>query len=203
MTIFTPLNIISIMKKLFFVAIFCFNFLFAEENLQMTNTITYITNITLITNIIITSPEILKNYLHKERQFYIKDLRYNLLKPIWRSAVLPGWGQYYNGSWTKAVIFNSLFFITLGGGIIYYIKSENNYDKYKSITSTVEDYKLKMGKYWDAYMENHAYSISFFVATGMVYLYNIADAYIDAKKPKYKPYYFEVSMNGVELKLRF
>lgn len=192
------------MMKFLLIGIFSASLLYAQENSRMTNIINYVTNVTLVTNIVIKSPSVLQKYFYREKQFFtqLKENNKNIRNAVFRSIVWPGWGQYYNGSYTKTAIFSSLFLTTLSAGIICYIKSESYYDKYAGITGIETDYKNKLRDNWDKYIENHAYSISFFVCASIVYLYNVTDAYIDAKKPRFKPF-VETSFNTLELKFRF
>jgi hypothetical protein len=54
---------------------------------------------------------------------YVDTIIPRNLSPVWRSTVLPGWGQYYNGSDGKG----NLMFVSLLGTAGFLASSYNNY----------------------------------------------------------------------------
>ncbi len=82
-------------------------------------------------------------YIPYTRYIFIEDKRPSA---AWRSAILPGWGQYYKGQHTRAYIFGSAFLAStlfLGVAII----NENNYkDSYLSSSDPDE-----ISGYYDKY----------------------------------------------------
>jgi len=89
-----------------------------------------------------------------------------------RSAIIPGWGQIYNGSWWKAPIIWGLY--------AYYaskwIESNKQYKKYEDLF--VQNPDQNRFKYIrDSYRD---YRDSFVVYAAIAYLLNLVDAYVDA-----------------------
>ena len=116
-----------------------------------------------------------------------------------RSAVLPGWGQFYNESyWKIPVVWGA------SGWFIYmWIDRNNLYNKYRdlynnSITGTSNgDQQLKVLR--NFYRDNRDQFAVYFAIT---YLLNLVDAYVDAHL-----FDFDVSMNQIthkpELMIKF
>ena len=116
-----------------------------------------------------------------------------------RSAVLPGWGQFYNESyWKIPVVWGA------SGWFIYmWIDRNNLYNKYQdlynnSITGTSNgDQQLKVLR--NFYRDNRDQFAVYFAIT---YLLNLVDAYVDAHL-----FDFDVSMNQIthkpELLIKF
>lgn len=92
-----------------------------------------------------------------------------------RSAVLPGWGQLYNGSYWKIPVIWGFF-----GYFMYEALHWNNlYKDYASLADNTTD------AYWrPAYIKARDTSRdnrdSFFVYMAITYLVNIVDSYVDA-----------------------
>ena len=91
---------------------------------------------------------------------------------VLRSAILPGWGQFYNESYIKVPV--------IWGGITALVLAWRYYDKrYKNnrnlyIQTGVEGYKTYRDFYRD---QRDLYSIYI----GLAYLLNLVDAYVDAE----------------------
>ncbi len=60
----------------------------------------------------------------KDSKEIAKTKRYDLYPPLWRSAIFPGWGQFYKGENKKAYIFAGSTIFLLG--LIYYFQEEKN-----------------------------------------------------------------------------
>ncbi|PID59297.1 MAG: hypothetical protein CR986_06735 [Ignavibacteriae bacterium] len=116
-----------------------------------------------------------------------------------RSAILPGWGQFYNESYWKIPIIWGL-----GAWFIYnWNDLNNNYKFYRDLynqslseTSTgISTYKLFRDEYRD---ERDLFAIYF----GLTYFLNIIDAYVDAHL-----FDFDIRFNGYthqpELRIKF
>jgi hypothetical protein len=61
-----------------------------------------------------------------EKKPYAADV----LPPLWRSSLLPGWGQYYKGEKTKAYIFGGSVFFFLGS--VFFFESSKDYSVSRS-----------------------------------------------------------------------
>lgn len=104
-----------------------------------------------------------------------EDTIFVMTKSPWeavlRSAIIPGWGQYYNESYLKIP-----FIYGLGGWFIYnYIINNNSYKDYSLLykQNYVENYRRLREFYRDQ-------RDLFLVYTIIVYFLNIVDAYVDA-----------------------
>ncbi len=92
---------------------------------------------------------------------------------VWKSAVLPGWGQYYNESyWKMPVIWG-----VLGWCIYNYVVNDNNYTDYRALyiqsSFSIESYRRLRDFYRDQ-------RDLFVIYMGITYLANLLDAYVDA-----------------------
>lgn len=107
-------------------------------------------------------------------------------KAGWRSAMIPGWGQYYNKKYWKIPI----VWGALGTGIGFIIWNQKEYRRYRSafeaelngqphefsgITSL--DLKTALGNAQDSRRRYRDYAIAI---TAGIYLLNIVDAVVDA-----------------------
>lgn len=90
---------------------------------------------------------------------------------VFRSAVIPGWGQIYNESYWKAPIVWGI-----SGWFIYnYILNNKNYKNYQNLylkTQNSEDKTIR-----EFYKDQRDLFAMYFVFT---YLANLVDAYVDA-----------------------
>lgn len=91
----------------------------------------------------------------------------------WRSALLPGWGQFYNGDDFKGYLFAGSTAIVLTGTIITYFIHQKSIDDYNN-ASIGSDFDALANK--EATFRN--INNIFFLVTIGLWLYNIFDAYI-------------------------
>ncbi|MBM4166981.1 MAG: hypothetical protein FJ218_08725 [Ignavibacteria bacterium] len=106
--------------------------------------------------------------------------------PVWRSMLIPGWGQYYKRETTKGYLFLGAEVLLVPSGIIFNnlgVDAETN--KFSSQTKTLRDYYDDQSKLY------YNVSLGCFIAAGAVYVYNIVDAissdwkiYSDNTSPK-------------------
>jgi hypothetical protein len=96
---------------------------------------------------------------------------------VLKSAVLPGWGQYYNESYIKIpVVWGIAAYFTY-----QWIQNNNSYKEYSSLykkkynasQSNADNYKTMR----DDYRSNRD---MFSIYLGLTYLLNLVDAYVDA-----------------------
>jgi Family of unknown function (DUF5683) len=109
------------------------------------------------------------------------DSTFVMTKSPWgavgRSALIPGWGQYYNESyWKIPVVWGVLGWFTY-----LYIENNNLYKDYKELYTKslengtgIEFYKNTRNTYRD---ERDKYAL----ILGVSYLLNLVDAYVDAQ----------------------
>ncbi len=92
---------------------------------------------------------------------------------ILRSAILPGWGQYYNESYWKIPVFWGI----LGWCAYNYVTNNNNYSDYRDLYTgsnfSIESYRRLRDYYRDQ-------RDLFVIYMGITYLANLLDAYVDA-----------------------
>ena len=114
------------------------------------------------------------------------SIRYSPRKAGWRSAVIPGWGQYYNRKYWKIPI----VWGAIGTGIGFIIWNQKQYKRYKNAFEaelngqphefsgiTGVDLKTALGNTQDSRRRYRDYAIAI---TAAVYLLNIVDAVVDA-----------------------
>lgn len=155
------------MKRIFiFIFIFIFSSklfsaTFIEEYPALTNTLVGMSAV-FLTGIVYD----FVIYPEKSYSYAGVNPRISLLK----SAIYPGWGQFYNGRKKKAVLFSSFF----SGGVILYLYSEYNVRKnYNMYLDTGE------GRYYKSYLSNFNFRKYVFVSLVAFYVYNFLEAYID------------------------
>lgn len=105
----------------------------------------------------------------------ITDTVFVMSKSPWgavaRSAIIPGWGQFYNESyWKVPVIWG-----TAAWFVYNWVDNNKLYNEYKSLyqTSESEYYKRLRNFYRDQ-------RDKFTIYLGLLYLLNLVDAYVDA-----------------------
>ena len=99
--------------------------------------------------------------------------------PLWRSAVLPGWGQGFNGESTKGWILGTLTVGALAGTVGTYIVGSNAENQYNSYGATATQAQFDAAyNTWDEMAQiNHVCAIGFLA----LYTFNLVDAIVDAK----------------------
>lgn len=113
-------------------------------------------------------------------------MKFNPKKAGWRSAILPGWGQYYNRKYWKVPI----VWGAIGTGIGFIIWNNKQYQRYKTAFNAElrgeqhefsgikgVDLKTALGNTQDARRRQRDYAIAITIG---VYILNIIDAVVDA-----------------------
>jgi hypothetical protein len=91
--------------------------------------------------------------------------------PVWRSAIVPGWGQYYKGETTKGIFIIGGEALLIPAGIILgNLKNNSEADALNSRTQSLRDY------YNDQANTYNNISLACFIAAAAVYVYSIVDA---------------------------
>ena len=132
------------------------------------------------------------------------DTSYVMTKSPWgavgRSAILPGWGQYYNESYWKIPVFWGF----LGWFGYNYILNNKEYKKYRDLyDESLEDSDLgdpNYKAYRNFYQDQRDEWAVWFLLT---YLLNLVDAYVDAhlfdfdvtENPYYKSPQINIRLN--------
>ena len=94
--------------------------------------------------------------------------------PLWRSALLPGWGQYYNGQHDKALIVGGVTLGLLAATVVTYFAAGSALDDYHALgpgTSNA-DFDAAFSKADGLAIANEAIGLCFYGA----YAYNVFDA---------------------------
>ncbi len=99
------------------------------------------------------------------------------LQPAWRSAILPGWGQFYNNQDSKGLILGGITLGMLGGVIGTYIVGSNAENQYLSLTDPNANYDTPYNTWETMANLNHIFYIGF----GLAYAYTIIDAIWNAQ----------------------
>jgi len=131
------------------------------------------------------------------------DSTFIMEKSAWgavgRSAILPGWGQYYNESyWKIPVVWGVLGWFTY-----LYVENNNLYKEYRDLYSeSLEDGGLGDPYYRRARDTYRNERDKYALILGLSYLLNLIDAYVDAHL-----FDFDVTENPItrqpELGIRF
>jgi tetratricopeptide (TPR) repeat protein len=101
------------------------------------------------------------------------------VSPLWRSAILPGWGQFYNKEPVKGWIIGGLALGALTGTVVTYVIGNAAEQTYLGLGPGLsQDQYDTPYNTWDSMANmNHIFYITF----GLVYTYNLIDAYWNAK----------------------
>lgn len=109
--------------------------------------------------------------------------------PLWRSFLLPGWGQIHNNQIVKGLLFGGAFLTSLGI-TIYCVNDEiTKYDRY---LKTNENHELAFNKAQESYNS----ALIWGVITSVVYLGNLIDAAINYDCEEVKQVYFYIDDNN-------
>lgn len=102
-----------------------------------------------------------------------------ILPPLWRSALLPGWGQAYNGQTRKAWIMGVLTVGLLAATAYTYVATDQAIADYHALDAqaTASDFDSTFGRADGMATLNQALGISFYTA----YAYNLFDAGANAR----------------------
>lgn len=98
-------------------------------------------------------------------------------QPLWRSAVLPGWGQAYNGQGGKGLLLGGLTLGLFAGTVATYMIGDGARQTYLGLTDPKADFD---GPYntWESMANlNHIMYIGF----GVAYSFTLVDAILGAK----------------------
>ena len=148
----------------------------------------------LLTGHYILAQEVIIDTLKTEKDIVAEIEKLNKNKPLtldprkagWKSAILPGWGQYYNRKYWKIPI----VWGAIGTGIGFIIWNNNQYVRYKNAFNaqlnglphefsdiTGVDLLTALGNAQDRRRRQRDYAIA--ITLG-VYILNIVDAIVDA-----------------------
>ena len=125
------------------------------------------------TGLIVSSDELslqLKPFLSSES---IKDLIPEMRYPItaaFRSAILPGWGQFYNDKPIKGGFLVASYIGSIASDIYLY----SQWQKYLNTTSEGEEYEKDIKKASDYYN----YMLLSLSITAIIWIYSVIDAYL-------------------------
>ena len=108
---------------------------------------------------------------------------YTEMNAALRSAVMPGWGQGWNGQKTKGWIVFGVFAVSVFGAFYYLSKSEGDYVSYKRLGS-------RESSYYDDYENDLNTSRILGCVAAAAWIFAVVDAYFVAKKET-KKYAFE------------
>ena len=126
----------------------------------------------------------------RQKNYSAEDTVFVMHKSPWgavlRSAIIPGWGQFYNHSYFKVPI---VWGIT--GWLIYeWSQSNNLYKQYKNLALNPDNADYK--SYYNQYKTNYQDQRDLFaIYIGLAYILNMVDAYVDAQL-----FDFSVSQNS-------
>ena len=135
----------------------------------------------LIVLLAIASPILAQGELDTNKTVQTSDSTFVMTKSPWgavgRSALIPGWGQYYNESYWKIPIIWGV----MGWFTYLYVESNNLYKKYGDLYSESLDVTPNGdSQYKEArdFYRNERDQWALFL--GLTYFLNLVDAYVDA-----------------------
>jgi tetratricopeptide (TPR) repeat protein len=99
------------------------------------------------------------------------------VQPTWRSAILPGWGQFYNGEGTKGLVLGGLTLGLLAGTAATYVAGSAAQQEYLNAGPNA-DYDTPYSTWENMANLNH----TLYVLMGASYLYTVVDAGLNAGK---------------------
>jgi len=102
------------------------------------------------------------------------------LRPLWRSAILPGWGQLYKKEKTKGILLISATALTVGGGLLANSMYNSNINK-ASETHDINE----INAYLDDADTWQTTRNVLFISAGAIYIYNLIDAMTSKGAKKY------------------
>lgn len=105
----------------------------------------------------------------------INQVHGNWFAPLWRSALIPGWGQAYNGQSTKAWLLGGLTWVSFGGVVTTYMMGTQDLAAYEAATTP----QVALDKYNAAY-NDYTGNQAFYIVFGLAYTYNLVDAALNA-----------------------
>jgi tetratricopeptide (TPR) repeat protein len=99
-------------------------------------------------------------------------------QPAWRSAILPGWGQAYNGEPSRGYTIGGVTIAALLGTVITYVIGSNARNSYNTMgQATQAKYDTAYNTWNEMANANHVLALG----TLALYTFNIADAIMGAK----------------------
>lgn len=103
----------------------------------------------------------------------------NHFAPLWRSAIVPGWGQVYNGQASKGLALGIATLGLLGGAYSTYQAADSAYNDYSALgPGTSEgDFNTAYDRVQNWAAINHVLTVLFYAA----YVYNVGDAAAGAR----------------------
>lgn len=112
--------------------------------------------------------------------------------PVWRSVLLPGWGQFYKDESFKGVSFMTITIGSLAGGFI--LKELSNDASRNAVASRTQS---RRDFYNDEAKRFNTLSTISFIASAVVYSWNVVDAII----VKQDNLYVNIESNGLNNKI--
>ena len=108
---------------------------------------------------------------------------YTEINAALRSAVMPGWGQGWNGQKTKGWIVFGVFAVSVFGAFYYLAKADGDYVSYERLGA-------RNSSYYDDYEKDLNTSRICGCVAAVAWMFAVVDAYFVAKKES-KKYAFE------------
>jgi hypothetical protein len=93
---------------------------------------------------------------------------------LWRSVLIPGWGQYAFNKKNRAILFAGSFYGLLAAAIIFKISSKKDFQAYSDINTKNQS---KLNSTYNSANTKNKISITLFILTGIIYAVNVLDAY--------------------------
>jgi tetratricopeptide (TPR) repeat protein len=99
-------------------------------------------------------------------------------QPMWRSAILPGWGQAYNGEKGKGYVLGAVTLGLLAGEVATFVVGDAARQQYLGLTDPKADYDTPYATWESMANLNHI----FFWSMTAAYAYTVVDAMMGSHK---------------------
>lgn len=99
-------------------------------------------------------------------------------QPAWRSAILPGWGQYYNGEKGKGLLIGAVTLGLFAGEVATFVIGDQARQTYLGLSGPSADYDTPYATWESMASLNHM----FFWGMTAAYTYNVVDAVMNSGK---------------------
>lgn len=97
-------------------------------------------------------------------------------QPAWRSAILPGWGQYYNGEKGKGLLIGAVTLGLFAGEVATFVIGDQARQTYLGLSDPKADYDSPYATWESMANLNHL----FFWSMTAAYTYNVVDAIMNS-----------------------
>jgi hypothetical protein len=123
---------------------------------------------------------------YNEHKIITKSLEAKTLNAALKRSFVPGWGQLYQEKTTRSWLYPLVFAGSIAGSYYYHEKYEDDHNIYKLAVEDYQNafeeediiyYRKRMDDAYDTAITSKNIRNGFYIASALVYLWNIADVY--------------------------